>query len=374
MNEGMLRPNQVLIDRYRVERYLNAGGMQEVYLCEDLKLGRWVVAKTPKGGVVDKRFRRGAEMSARINHHNIAATFDYYEGSEATFMIEEYVDGFDLQRRLSTEFQCLDPALAAHVIHNVARALHEAHSRNICHRDLKPSNIMTSSDPGMASLKLTDFGIAKLAENEIAAEMSEFERDETTLTNSNTLLGAVPYMAPEAWTNWRGAGQPLDVWALGCIAYQLISGVLPFGSGRAAIMAVARLESTKLVELPAPTLFGRSPYTARLEDELLDFINRCLQFDPRARPSAAQLLALCGSWCYGVANRRRGTVSSYGERYAFGGKSKTGYISEDGSEARYFYHRSEYYSASDPIVGAKVCLGAYAGEPYPRAAPVLPLK
>jgi len=366
--------DQVLVNRYRVIDYLNAGGMQEVYLCHDLKLGRMVVAKTPKDGVVDKRFRRGAEMSARINHHNIAATFDYFESPELTFMIEEYVEGLDLQKRLSAEFDCLDPAMAAHVIHNVVRALHEAHSRQICHRDLKPSNIMTSSDASMKMVKLTDFGIAKLAENELAAEMDEFERDESTLTNSNTLLGAVPYMAPEAWSDWRGAGQPLDIWALGCIAYQLVAGKLPFGSGRPAIMAVARLEATGEVKLDPPKMFGRSPATSMLESEILVLVEKCLKVDPSQRPSATQLLELCGSWRYAVSDRKLGVVASYGVAYASGAKSKSGYINDLSAPVKYFFHISEYYGVGSPQIGARVSVGVYPGDPHPRAAPVLPLK
>jgi len=374
MNSNALSQGQILIDRYRIDGYLNEGGMQEVYLCTDIKLKRKAVVKTPKGGVADKRFQRGAEMSARINHHNIAATLDYFETTKHTFMVEELVEGIDLGRRLSNEFDVLDPALAAHVIHNIARALQEAHSRQICHRDLKPSNIMVSPDAAMTTLKLTDFGIAKLAENEIAAEMSEFERDESTLTNSNTLLGAIPYMAPEAWSNWRGAGQPLDIWSLGCIAYQLVAGKLPFGSGRPAIMAVARLETARKVSLSKPQLFGRSPATATLESNIWEMIMSCLKVDPKERPTALEILTSCSSWCYTLADRRIGEIASYGVQYASGFKSKTGKIVGLSDGAQYFYHLSEYYGSGLPKVGTKVSIGVYPGNPFPRVSPVLPLK
>ncbi|MEB1902961.1 serine/threonine-protein kinase [Xanthomonas campestris pv. campestris] len=374
MSSNALSQGQLLIDRYRIESYLNQGGMQEVYLCTDTKLQRKAVIKTPKGGVADKRFQRGAEMSARINHHNIAATLDYFEIGAHTFMVEELIEGLDLAKRLSTEFEVLDPALAAHVIHNIARALQEAHSRQICHRDLKPSNIMVSADPAMTILKLTDFGIAKLAENEIAAEMSEFERDESTLTNSNTLLGAIPYMAPEAWSNWRGAGQPLDIWSLGCIAYQLVTGKLPFGSGRPAIMAVARLETTRKVSLSKPPLFGRSPARATLESHIWKIILDCIKVDPEERPTALEILNECGSWCYNVADRKIGTITSYGASYSSGGKGKTGKIVDSQDSTQYFYHLSEYYATALPKIGTKVSVGVYPGDPWPRASPVLPFK
>lgn len=262
MNGILLTQGEVLIDRYRVDEYLNAGAMQEVYACTDLKLGRRAVIKIPKGGVRDRRFKRGAEMSARINHHNIASTYDYHDDSQRTFLVEELVDGTDLGQRLANQFQFLDPSLAAHVLHNVIRAVHEAHRAGICHRDLKPSNIMTSDDYALSSIKLTDFGIAKLAESEIKEEMAEFERDESTLTTSSTLLGAIPYMAPECWRSWIDAGKPMDIWAIGCIAYQLVTGNLPFGSGRRAIAEVVRMEQVGAVNLPRPPCSAVQPRPA----------------------------------------------------------------------------------------------------------------
>lgn len=374
MSGATLAPGRILIDRYRIERYINAGGMQEVYLAQDLKLGRHAVVKTPKDGATDKRFKRGAEMSARINHHNIAATFDYYEGSDITFMVEEFIDGVDLGQRLQREFYGLDPALAAHVVHNIAKALLEAHRSGICHRDLKPSNIMTSSDPNLASIKLTDFGIAKLAENEIEEEMKAFEKDESTLTSSNTLLGAVPYMAPECWSNWRGAGQAMDVWALGCIAYQLLSGELPFGSGRAAIMAVAKLEASGVITLKEPALMGRKVIFEPMEQDLWRLIRACLVIDPDKRPSAKDVVEMCAQWCYESSPRRVGEIESYGVRYSSGGKSKTGMIKDLVSDERFHYHLSEYYGTGTPTKGMKVSVGVHPGAPRRRAAPILPLK
>src|SRR5262249_4625722 len=115
--------------------------MQEVYRGWDEVLERRVVIKTPKRGTKERRFKRGAEMSARVNHPNIAATFDYCEEGGMTFLVEEFVEGTDLGQRLANDFLYMDPGLAAHVVHHVARALYEAHKAKICHRDLKPSNI-----------------------------------------------------------------------------------------------------------------------------------------------------------------------------------------------------------------------------------------
>ena len=364
----------ILIDRYAVQRFHAAGGMQEVYLCFDQALNRLVALKTPKAGVKDRRFRRGAEMGARVVHPNIAATFDYYEDSSLTFLVEEFIDGADLGQRLTREFLYMDPTLAAHVIHHVARAIHEAHKVGICHRDLKPSNIMVSGDPSLRVIKLTDFGIAKLAESEIAAELELFDKDESTLTSSNTLLGAVPYMAPECWNNWKTAGQPMDIWALGCIAYQLLSGAPPFGYGRIAIMNVAKL-AVEGINLQKPAWFGRHRSTASLEDALWTFIQRCLQLDPGARPRAEEAVSICDDFFYANAPRRLGVIEKFNVKYAQGGTGYFGFIDDDEQDLdNWFFHGSDFCSVDAPQQGQRVNFSVYPGQPRPRAAPVLPLR
>ena len=159
-------------------------------------------------------------MGARVGHPNVAATLDYVEEGANRCLVEEFIEGKDLGRRLASDFVFLDPSLTAWVVHNIAKGLQAAHKVGICHRDLKPSNIMTSADGHMDIIKLTDFGIAKLAEKELEAEIEKFEQDENTLMSSSTLLGAVPYLAPECWSDWASAGQPADIWALGAIAWQ----------------------------------------------------------------------------------------------------------------------------------------------------------
>lgn len=369
----ILQADQLLVGRYRVDRYLAAGGMQEVYIGWDTILDRRVVIKTPKRGTKVERFQRGAEMSARINHPNVAATFDYCDEGDPIFLVEEYIEGPDLGQRLDHDFVFLDPALAAHVIHHVGRALHEAHRSGICHRDLKPSNIVVSDNYGMRLIKLTDFGIAKLAESTIADEMEEFEKDESSLTTSNTLLGAVPYMAPECWTDWRAAGQPMDIWALGCLAYQLLAGVPPFGTGRAAIANVVKAEQRGKVTLDQPAWFGKHKSTATLETELWAVISSCLQIDPKARPAADLILTHCGSMCYAVADRAAGVVDRYPYDYPDGRKGNFGFISEAGGKS-HFFHASEFFGEQRPASQQRVCFSAFPGAPSPRLSPVLLLR
>lgn len=374
MSPPVFSTDDILISRYQVERYLTAGGMQEVYLCKDLALDRQVVVKTPKGGVSDRRFRRGAEMGARVNHHNVASTFDYFEDNTVTFMVEEFVEGRDLGKRLQDEFFYLDPFLAAHVVHGIAKALYEAHRVGIAHRDLKPSNVMTSADAGISIIKLTDFGIAKLAQSEIAVEMRLFDNDPDTLTTSNTLLGAVPYMAPECWVNWKDVGQEIDIWSLGCIAYQLVSGKAPFGTGRAAIFAVAQAQAAGKVQLTKPSNFGKHPATAVLEDGLWDLIQACIQLDPANRAKADEVVERCGTFCYSLSERSRGTITDFGSKYENGKVKPYGFLSADGLDQTWFFHKDEFYGDVQPAIGQRVSCSLYPGQPRDRAAPVLLLR
>jgi serine/threonine protein kinase len=368
-------PGQVIADRYRVDAFHLQGGMQEVYRCFDLALDRVVALKTPKNGIVDKRFGRGAQMGARVTHPNVAATLDYVEDGLSRCLVEEFIEGVDLGRRLTVEFLYMDPSLAAWVIHNIAKGLQAAHRVGICHRDLKPSNIMTSLGGRMETVKLTDFGIAKLAEKELEVEMEKFEQDENTLTSSSTLLGAVPYLAPECWTDWSGVGQPADIWALGAIGAHLLLGKAPFGGGKAAIMKMAQLQLSGKVVIDEPEWFGQHQETRRLEIELWAIIKDCLQVDPMARPTADQIVHRCEEICYSASERKTGVISTYPLRYANGGTAKAGFITVDVGGTSAFFHRSHFFGdGSAPKVGQRVHFVMAAGNPDPRCSPVLLLK
>lgn len=375
MSQLKLSSGSYLLDRYEVIKFIAAGGMQEVYLAKDHALQRPVVLKTPKSSIKDRRFKRGAEMGARMHHPNVAATFDYYEDEKITFMVEEFINGKDLGKRLESEFFYFDPALTAHILSHISKALLQAHEANICHRDLKPSNIMVSNDPSFSNIKLTDFGISKLAENEIAAEIEMFEKDENTLTQSNTLLGAVPYMAPECWSNWKGAGKPIDIWAFGCIGYQLLHGQTPFGNGRGAIAKVAIAEASGMLELQKPSWFGKHPNTIALENDLWEIIVACIQIKPENRITAETLVDRCSKLSYPSDQRLVGQIQSYPTRYQSGGVGTFGFITSNSDDVdRWFFHLSDFYGPNAPKAGDRVCFCSYAGDPYYRASPVLVIK
>ncbi|MBN8427286.1 MAG: serine/threonine protein kinase [Xanthomonadales bacterium] len=364
----------VVAGRYRIENFHLQGGMQEVYRCRDLALERVVALKTPRVGVVDKRFVRGAQMGARITHPNVAATLDYVEENGIRCLVEEFIEGSDLGRRLTIEFFFLDPSLAAWVMHNIAKGIQAAHKVGICHRDLKPSNIMTSKDGHLATIKLTDFGIAKLAERELEAEIERFEQDENTLTTSNTLLGAVPYLAPECWSDWSNSGQPADVWAFGAIACHLLLGHPPFGGGKSAIMKMAKAQYVGEVELSEPNWFKQHPETALLEEELWGIARHCLQVDPMNRPTADQLVSTCESLCYSKAARMEGVVETYPMTYPNGSKAKAGFIGYGGGKTAFFHSHQFYSFGVKPKIGQRINFSIAAGIPRDRCSPVLLLR
>lgn len=364
----------VISNRYKIDAFHRAGGMQEVYRCSDIALGRVVALKTPREGIVDKRFSRGAQMGARVVHPNVAATLDYVEEGSIRCLIEEFIDGEDLGRRLANEFNFLDPSLAAWVVHNLAKGLQSSHRVGICHRDLKPSNVMMSGDGGMSLIKLTDFGIAKLAEKELEVELEQFGKDENTLTSSNTLLGAVPYLAPECWSDWSSAGQPADVWALGAIICHLLLGTPPFGVGKGAIMKVAQAQLAGKVELTEPGWFGRHKETMQLEVELWKLVKACLQVDPSQRPSAEQVVQTCDTLCYSAIARKTGSIESFPLVYANGGKAKAGFIAIDGDGSAFFHLDDFFSSGVRPKKGQRVNFGIAAGQPKERCSPVLLLR
>jgi serine/threonine protein kinase len=205
---------------------------------------------------------------------------------------------------MRTDFFYLDPHLAAHVLHYLAKGLAASHRVNVFHRDLKPSNIMASCDPSLAIVKITDFGIAKMAEVEINEAIKEGEE---SITSSQTVVGALPYMAPELIESPTHASLEADVWSVGAMMYQLVSGRYPFGAGLAA---VPKILAARLPREPA--LFATKAQFGPLTSEIWRLIRQCLCRDPKERPTADQLVEACGEICYANATRTVGRIIRYG--------------------------------------------------------------
>ncbi|GKT23045.1 serine/threonine-protein kinase [Acidovorax sp. SUPP3334] len=352
---GPLSAGDVIGDRYEIKQYIDEGGMQFVYAAIDKLANRVVALKTPKNNSATKRFRRSAVLAAKVNHPNVAKTLDYVREGDKRYLIEELIVGADLSKALLKKTSFLDPSLVAKVFHYMAKGLAAAHHAGVIHRDLKPTNVMMVGGYSISELKITDFGIAKMAEDEL---VEAAEGGEQTLSTSQTAVGALPYMAPEAIDTPKLVTRAADIWSLGAMIFHLLTGQQPFGTG---LRAVHKIMEAKRPEPPPFVL--RNPQFSPLAGELLEMAYACMQKDPVARPTADDLVAHCGALCYTVTQRAEGVVSRV-EYDAWG------FITSEGRHV--FFHMDSVFGPPPKLaVGDQVLFSAYAGGGAPRAYPVL---
>ena len=352
---GPLKTRDVVGDRYEILRYLGEGGMQYVYQAKDRLTDRLVALKTPKNKSATKRFKRSAIVAAKVNHPNVAKTLDYLKIDSQRYLVEELIDGSDLKAALLQETEFLDPYLVAKVLHHLAKGVAAAHHAGVIHRDLKPTNIMVIGGYSLQELKVTDFGIAKMAGEELKEAV---EGGDASMSASQTAVGALPYMAPEAIDDPATVGPAADIWSVGAMTYQLLCGQYPFGQG---LRAVPKIMAAVLPETPAFLL--ENPQFAPLANEILAITFSCLKRDPTERPTADQLVEKCSALCYTSSPRRQGVVSDF--RHGAWGFIRT-------PEDSVFYHRECVYGPL-PVVGDPVLFSSYDGGGADRALPVLKL-
>jgi serine/threonine-protein kinase len=243
---------RVIADRYLMLARLGEGGMGRVYLAEHVKMNRQCAIKVMNPSLINDtdsstRFAREASNAARILHPNVAAVFDYGESDKIVYLVMEYVDGESLSTILKREAP-LEPRRALDIARQVADGLAAAHELGIIHRDLKPDNIIVARSRSHKEIpKVVDFGIAKA--------MSETPQD--ALTRSGLVIGTPEYMSPE-----QLLGDPVDaradVYSLGCILYQMLTGVQAFAADSREQMIRRRLhESPPHLREVMPELPGR---------------------------------------------------------------------------------------------------------------------
>lgn len=352
---GPLRRSDIIGERYEIIRYVGEGGMQFVYEARDRLTDRHVALKTPKNSSATKRFKRSAIVAAKVNHPNVAKTLDYLKVGNQRYLIEEFIDGSDLQAALLEQTAYLDPYLAAKVLHHLAKGVAAAHHAGVVHRDLKPTNIMLIGGYSLNELKVTDFGIAKMADEELREAA---EGGEASLSASRTAVGALPYMAPEAIDEPSTVGPAADIWSIGAMMYQLLCGQYPFGQGLKAVPKIM----AGVVSAP-PEFLTANPQFAHLAKEVLDIALSCLKKDPMERPTADMLVDKCSALCYTSSPRQQGIVTDF--RY-----NSWGFISTP--NGRVFYHRECVYGPV-PSVGDSVLFASYHGGGADRALPVVKL-
>jgi serine/threonine protein kinase len=219
--------------RYKILHKLGEGGQGEVYLAEHLHLGRTEALKVLRSVYSDdenfvSRFRREARATNRVQHPNIVGVYDFGRLPDGRyFLAMEYVDGERLDAAIGGAPMTIKRALK--VAGQLARALAHAHSLGVVHRDLKPANLILITRRGQADfLKVLDFGMAKIVETEGPdANLAK--------TLEGQMFGTAPYMAPEQFLE-RGADPRMDVYAAGCILYEMLTGKPPFAGGMVALM------------------------------------------------------------------------------------------------------------------------------------------
>jgi|GEM_PF-1706927 len=243
--QHVFRKGQIVARRYRIDRYLSRGGMGEVYEAYDQELGERVALKTLLPEVATDvrmiaRFKQEIQLSRRIGHPNVCRMFDLArEPSEGSghevvyFLTMEFLAGETLRTRLERDGR-MSPAAALPLLEQMAEALDAAHRAGVIHRDFKPSNVMLvdSNEAGggaAARAVVTDFGLAR----------SHSIENASTATMSGQLMGTLDYMAPELLTG-SPASFASDLYALGMVAFKMISGALPFASDTPFAAAILR--------------------------------------------------------------------------------------------------------------------------------------
>ena len=212
---------------YRIQSRLGAGGMGEVYLAHDTKLGRVVALKIIRRDVANdpdrmRRFRQEARAVAALNHPNVAQIYDIAECDGMRFIVMEYVEGITLAARISQG--PLDSETIVDLAIQLADALGEAHSKGITHRDIKPVNIILTP---RESVKVLDFGLAKFEDT--------CQQSTSTITNPGVVVGTTEYMSPEQALG-HDVDHRSDIFSLGAVLYEMATGKRAFsGKTQAAI-------------------------------------------------------------------------------------------------------------------------------------------
>lgn len=229
-----------LIHHYRIDSLLGEGGMGAVYRAIDTHLERPVAIKMLHTHLVNQvsfmeRFRNEALILARLNHPNIAVVYNFLQDSSDYFMAMEYVEGDSLET-LIRKGGALPPAIAAEITRQGLEGLAHAHRKGILHRDIKPANLMITPE---GTVKLMDFGIARVT-------------GEQRLTQANRIVGTLEYMAPEL-VQGESPSPASDMYAMGILLYELLSGKLPFASQTdySLMQAIIRQKPVSLRKLNA---------------------------------------------------------------------------------------------------------------------------
>ena len=262
---------------YEIRESIGEGGMGDVYRAHDVRLDRDVAVKTIKGPFTE-RFEREAQAISALNHPNICTLYDVGQHEGSGYLVMEYIEGSQIAGPMPVE-----QAVAYGI--QICEALHAAHRKGIVHRDLKPANILVTKQ----GVKLLDFGLAKLAASAVAELAGAGASEQATvaaLTGTHTVVGTPQYMAPEQ-IEARDVDARTDIFAFGCVLYELLTGRRAFdgktsSSVMAAVLATRPQPIDELVPLTPPALER--------------IVTRCLAKDPEDRWQTARDVAAELQW------------------------------------------------------------------------------
>jgi len=263
-----LEPGTLVDGRYRVISRLGSGGMADVFLAEDLQLGRKVALKllhrrfAEDPGFVE-RFRREAQAAAGLQHPNVVSVYDRGEHDGTYYIVMEYLPGRTLKQVIRDEAP-LDPIRAIEITIQILKAARFAHRRGVIHRDLKPHNVMVEDDSD--HVKVTDFGIARAG----ASDMTE----------TGSIMGTAQYLSPEQ-AQGHSVSAPSDLYSVGVVLYELLTGRVPFDAESAVTIALKHVS-----EAPARPSTLNPAVPPELEQVVLWTLNK----DPADRPADADHL------------------------------------------------------------------------------------
>ena len=274
-------PTGTMLDRYEVVGLLGKGAMGEVYRARDARIGREVAIKVlPSAYSTDperlRRFDQEARAAGALNHPNVVAIFDVGTHEGAPFVVTELLDGHTLRTRLADGPPPLRKALDLAV--QIAQGLSAAHAKGIVHRDLKPENLFITGD---GHLKILDFGLAKLMRPEIISGGQVDSLVATAMTEMGRVMGTVGYMAPEQ-VRGEVADHRADIFALGCVLYEMLTGAPPFHRD-SSVESMAAIVRDELPPLD-PAITSRVP-------SLSPLLRRCVEKLPGDRFESARDLA-----------------------------------------------------------------------------------
>jgi serine/threonine-protein kinase len=253
---------QIYGNRYRLVDRIAIGGMGEVWRAHDEVILRDVAIKILKPEFMGdpgflERFRVEARHAARVDHEGIADVYDYGEGSGSAYLVMELVSGDSLARIIEKRIRISGVEVLS-IMEQTARALHAAHEDGLVHRDVKPGNLLITPS---GKVKITDFGIARVA-------------DQVALTATGQVMGTVQYLAPEQATG-KQATPSTDIYSLGIVAYEALTGRRPFTGESQMVIAMAQINDKP----PA--------MDADIDQRVQDLVLSCLAKKPNQRPGSA---------------------------------------------------------------------------------------